>query len=104
MMMSFGSTYEEAHGAFYFVDSQGLVTNNRGDKLASHKVAFARKDFDTQHKELLDVIKAVKPTCLIGLSGQGNAFTEEIVKEFAKHSEKPIIFPLSNPTSKSETS
>jgi malate dehydrogenase (oxaloacetate-decarboxylating)(NADP+) len=101
--MSFGISSEEAHSAFYLVDSKGLVTDNRGDKLASHKLPFSRKDFQTQHQDLLEVVKVVQPTVLIGLSGQGGAFTEEIIKEFAKHSEKPIIFALSNPIDNSET-
>src|SRR6201999_3892659 len=51
---------------------------------------------------LLDVVRNVKPTVLIGVSGQGGAFTEQAVREMAKHTRRPVIFPLSNPTSRSE--
>jgi len=95
---------EEARKNFYFVDSKGLVTNNRGDELASFKVPYARQDADQQLTNLADVVKHVKPTALIGLSGMPKTFTEEIVRELGKHSEKPIIFSLSNPTSKAECS
>ena len=51
---------------------------------------------------LLDVVRHAKPSVLIGVSGQPGAFTEEAVREMAKYSERPVIFPLSNPTSRSE--
>jgi len=95
---------EDARKGFYFVDSKGLVTTNRGDELASFKVPYARKDQEKQLTSLLEIVKHVKPTALIGLSGMPKAFTEEIVQEFAKHSKRPIIFSLSNPTSKAECS
>lgn len=99
-----GITKEQARKSFYFVDSKGLVTNNRGDKLASFKVPYARDDFTQQHDNLLDVVKSVKPTGLIGLSGMPKAFTQEIITELEKHSKSPIVFSLSNPTSKAECS
>lgn len=98
-------TEKEARKAIYFVDSRGLVTNTRGDKLAVHKVKFARDDFKgNEKKTLLDVVKEVKPTAIIGLSGQGGAFTDEVIREMYKHTKKPIIFALSNPTSNAECS
>ena len=51
---------------------------------------------------LLDVVRNAKPSVLIGVSGQGGAFTEQAVREMAKYVDRPIIFPLSNPTSRSE--
>eukprot|EP01114_Cavostelium_apophysatum_P013495 TRINITY_DN3281_c0_g1_i2.p1 TRINITY_DN3281_c0_g1~~TRINITY_DN3281_c0_g1_i2.p1 ORF type:complete len:559 (-),score=151.85 TRINITY_DN3281_c0_g1_i2:33-1709(-) len=104
MVQKLNITKEQARKSFYFVDSKGLVTKNRGDTLASFKVPYARDDFDTQYTNLLDVIKAVKPTGLIGLSGMPQSFTEEIIKELASHSKVPVIFSLSNPTSKAECS
>lgn len=78
------------------------MTTNRGDKLADFKVPFARDDETQQFKTLIDVIKHVKPTGLIGLSGVARSFTEDIIRELSKYSDTPIIFALSNPTSKSE--
>lgn len=107
VMKETGASDEEVHNCFYLIDSKGLVTTSRGDVLESHKVPWARKDIDskTNHlASLLEVVKAIQPTAIIGLSGQGGVFTEQIVREMAKHQKKPIIFPLSNPTSKSECS
>jgi malate dehydrogenase (oxaloacetate-decarboxylating)(NADP+) len=97
---------DEIKDMIYLVDTQGLVTINRGDKLASHKVFFARKDFKDNEvvKELMDIVKRVKPTCLIGLSSSPGTFTKEILGEICNYSEKPIILSLSNPSSKAECS
>ncbi|KAF3912851.1 hypothetical protein AA313_de0204193 [Arthrobotrys entomopaga] len=93
----------EARKLFYLVDSKGLVTNDRGDKLQEHKLVFSRSDNNgQQYKTLDDVLDFVKPTILMGLSTIGGAFTEGIIKKMASYSERPIIFPLSNPVSKSE--
>ncbi len=95
-----GLTAEEARERFWLVDSKGLVTTQRGDKLAEHKLLFARDEAPID--SLLDVVNHVKPTALIGVSGQPQTFTETVVKAMASHVEMPIIFALSNPTSKSE--
>lgn len=98
-----GLTEEEAKRKFWFVDSNGLVTLDRGDKLAEHKVYFARDDNEgKQINSLSRLIDYVKPTILMGLSTIGGAFTPEIITKMAEISERPIIFPLSNPSSKSE--
>ncbi|KAF2670761.1 hypothetical protein BT63DRAFT_432140 [Microthyrium microscopicum] len=98
-----GLTEEEAKKKFYLVDSKGLVTLDRGDKLADHKTYFARDDNSgKQIKDLADVIDYVKPTILMGLSTIGGAFTPEILQTMAKNNDKPVVFPLSNPSSKSE--
>merc|ERR1712137_1444360 len=101
--MKTGKSQAEARKQFWFVDSRGMITENRGDTLADHKVPYARKDNgDTQLKSLVDVVKYVKPNALIGLSGQGQSFTEEIITLMKENNESPIIFALSNPTKKAE--
>jgi len=98
-------TVEGARARFFFVDSKGLVTTSRAGTLEKHKVAYARSDFEGRELgTLLEVIKEVKPTALIGLSGQGGAFDDEILKLMAKSWPKPIIFALSNPTKNAECS
>ncbi|TLD35333.1 putative nadp-dependent malic enzyme [Venturia nashicola] len=98
-----GCTEDEARRKFWFVDSNGLVTADRGDKLAEHKVYFARDDNQgKQIQSLGRLIEFVKPTILMGLSTIGGAFTQELIQKMAQLNEHPIIFPLSNPSSKSE--
>lgn len=105
-----GLSEEELRKRFWFVDSRGLVHTNRGDKLPPQKVRFARTDVPEgqNYTSLLDTVRYVKPTCLIGLSGIGQSFTEEVVKAVVDGLEdksiKPIIFALSNPTKNSECS
>ncbi|KAF1916184.1 hypothetical protein BDU57DRAFT_516131 [Ampelomyces quisqualis] len=98
-----GLTDEEARRKFWFVDSNGLVTADRGDKLADHKVYFARDDNNgRQYQSLGRLIDYVQPTILMGLSTIGGAFNKDILQKMAKLNDRPIIFPLSNPSSKSE--
>jgi malate dehydrogenase (oxaloacetate-decarboxylating)(NADP+) len=98
-----GLTEEEARQKFWFVDSNGLVTSDRGDKLADHKVYFARNDnYGRQYQSLSRLIDYVQPTILMGLSTIGGAFDKNILQKMAKLNDRPIIFPLSNPSSKSE--
>lgn len=98
-----GLTEEEARRKFWFVDSNGLVTHDRGDKLAEHKVYFARDDNNgRQYQSLARLIDFVQPTILMGLSTIGGAFNKEILQKMAKLNNHPVIFPLSNPSSKSE--
>jgi malate dehydrogenase (oxaloacetate-decarboxylating)(NADP+) len=98
-----GLTEEEARKKFWFVDSNGLVTLDRGDKLAEHKVYFARDDNNgRQYQSLARLIDYVQPTILMGLSTIGGAFNKEILQKMAKLNNHPVIFPLSNPSSKSE--
>jgi len=96
-------TIDEARDHFWFVDTKGLITFDRGDKLPTHKIIFARKDNNGQQfQDLKSSLEYVKPTCLIGLSTQGGAFTPEVIKKMAMLNNKPIIFPLSNPLKNSE--
>lgn len=97
-----GFTEEEAKQKFYLVDSKGLVTDDRGDKLPQHKRALSRKAGGPQYKTLEEVVEHVRPTALIGLSTVGGAFSEKIVKMMAGFKARPIIFPLSNPSHLSE--
>lgn len=99
----------EARKLFYFVDSKGLVALNRkSGGIQDFKLPFARNDISddivNNLVSLEDVVKFVKPTGLVGLSGQGSTFTPTILTSVAMNCSHPIIFPLSNPTSKSECS
>jgi malate dehydrogenase (oxaloacetate-decarboxylating) len=104
-----GLPESEAHMRFYAIDRYGLLVEG-GNDIRSEQRRYERKTADVQGWEtagkdefsLLDVIKNAKPTVLIGVSGQPGAFTEQVVREMAKNTERPLIFPLSNPTSRSE--
>ncbi|XP_017883309.1 NADP-dependent malic enzyme [Ceratina calcarata] len=96
-----GICEEDAREKIWMLDSKGLIVKDRpSGGLTVHKLEFARdhKPVDT----LLEVIKIAKPTVLIGASAVGGAFTTEILEEMANNNEKPVIFALSNPTSKAE--
>ncbi|PET75346.1 NAD-dependent malic enzyme [Bacillus sp. AFS001701] len=109
VMVLEGSTREEAFDRFWAVDYRGLLTDETPDVLHFQK-PYARKvdevkDWDKNEEgiiSLMEVVQRVKPTILIGTSGQAGAFTEEIIKEMAKHVERPIILPMSNPTALTE--
>ncbi|MBI4503350.1 MAG: NAD-dependent malic enzyme [Gemmatimonadetes bacterium] len=92
---------DEARRRCWFVDSKGLVVSSRTD-LKPHKRPYAH-DY-RQIIELGEAIRAIRPSALIGVSGQPNAFTEPVIRAMASANERPIIFALSNPTSKSECS
>lgn len=94
-------TAEELRKNIFFVDSKGLVTKNRGGVLEKHKEPYAQ-DIEEKLVSLVDVVNYVKPTGLIGLSGQGGSFNEEVIRALASHAVKPIVFALSNPTKNSE--
>jgi malate dehydrogenase (oxaloacetate-decarboxylating)(NADP+) len=95
-----GLSEAAARGRCWFVDTKGLVVKGRGDPLAEHKVPYAH-DFPFI-ATLADAVRVLKPTALIGVSGTTSGFTREIVQEMSAINEKPIIFALSNPTSKAE--
>ncbi len=94
-----GLTLEEARSKFYIVDRFGLVTKTTEETTAGQR-RFARceKEFLNKKMTLTDVVRKIKPTVLIGTSGQAGAFTKEIIEEMAKHAERPVIMPISNPT------
>jgi len=91
---------EEARKLVWMCDSRGLVTSTRESGLETHKIPYAREEEPAA--ELLEVVKRVRPTILIGASGHPHTFTEDVVKAMHKHCEKPIVFALSNPTTKAE--
>ena len=101
--MQQGLSSEEAKQHIYLVDKQGLLTNDMTD-LTEGQQFFARSASELQEPQptLHAAVSAIQPTILIGTSTQAGAFTEEIVKEMAAHTERPIIFPLSNPTELAE--
>lgn len=79
------------------------MTNDRGDKLQEHKIYFSRDDNEGQQfKTLEEVVDYVGPTVLMGLCTIGGIFTESILRKMGTLNDRPIIFPLSNPSSKSE--
>jgi malate dehydrogenase (oxaloacetate-decarboxylating) len=109
IMMGEGMTEAEARSRFYALDRPGLLVDDQSDLLDFQR-PFAQpraKVADWSRSgdglvDLLDVVTRAKPTTLIGVSGQPGAFTEAIVKAMARGVERPVIFPLSNPTSRSE--
>mgnify|MGYP001074827245 FL=1 len=95
-----GIDRNEALKRIALFDSKGLVSSTRGDKLAPNKVPFAQTYENTT--DFAQAIRQLKPTCIIGVSAQGGAFTEDVVKAMCEVNARPMIFALSNPTSKAE--
>jgi malate dehydrogenase (oxaloacetate-decarboxylating) len=107
-MQDTGLSQEEARTHFYAIDRYGLITENTKD-LRPEQRLYARKEQEVQSWRqpngeiaLQDVVRNAKPSVLIGVSAQTGAFTEQAVREMAKYTARPVIFPLSNPTSRSE--
>jgi malate dehydrogenase (oxaloacetate-decarboxylating) len=107
-MQDRGLTEEQARNQFYAIDRYGLITE-KGKDVRPEQLPYARKEQEVQgwkqpngEVPLLDVVRHAKPSVLIGVSGQPGAFTQEAVREMAKYTDRPVIFPLSNPTSRSE--
>jgi malate dehydrogenase (oxaloacetate-decarboxylating)(NADP+) len=100
-MVEEGATLEDARRRCWFVDTQGLVVKGRGN-LAEHKVAYAHDA--ARAPDFVSALRTVKPTAIIGVSTTPKAFTREVVETMASLNERPIIFALSNPTSKAECS
>jgi malate dehydrogenase (oxaloacetate-decarboxylating)(NADP+) len=98
-MVRAGLPAPEAPRRCWLFDSQGLVTRDRAD-LASHKRPYAHEHAPIG--TLVEAIRALRPTALLGLSTQPGAFTDEVLRTMAKLNERPVVFALSNPTSKSE--
>lgn len=98
-MQEEGATREEALASIWLIDSKGLVVSSRQD-LSGHKRTYARNE--PQIADLEQIIEHVRPLAIVGASAQGGAFNESICKKMASFNERPIIFALSNPTSKAE--
>jgi len=107
MHKRYGLSKQEASSRFYIVDKDGLISKNRSNLSAMEEEfydlsSFAVDDADMEGLSLLDTVRKVKPNILIGLSACGGLFTEDILKAMNENESPPIIFPLSNPTSRSE--
>lgn len=100
-MVAEGSKEADARSRVWLVDSRGLVVKNRTG-LNEHKLRYAHEHAPVP--EFLNAIKELKPTAIIGVAAVGNTFTPEVLQTMAKLNKRPIIFALSNPTSKSECS
>uniref|UniRef100_L2GEC8 Nadp-dependent malic enzyme n=4 Tax=Colletotrichum gloeosporioides species complex TaxID=2707338 RepID=L2GEC8_COLFN len=104
-----GLSEQAAKDKFWLVDTKGLVTKDRGDKLAEHKKYFARTDNNGhQFRTLEEVIAYVKPSALVGLTATFGVFTESVVRALKASVDagglgrRPVLFPLSNPLTKAE--
>lgn len=109
MMETDGLDREEANGRFWLIDKEGLITQSIAKKAGEGGLRKGLEEFvrsDEEWKDsrngdgvgLLDVVKKVHPTVLIGTSTQAGAFSEDVVREMSKGTKRPIIFPLSNPS------
>ncbi|MEO8304738.1 MAG: NAD-dependent malic enzyme [Betaproteobacteria bacterium] len=98
-MVATGLSADKARQRCWLFDSKGLVVTQRGD-LAAHKVPYAHDHPPVG--TLLDAVKALRPTAIIGVAAVGGAFTEDVVRAMAAQNARPIVFALSNPTSKAE--
>ena len=110
-MVREGLSEEDATARFWCVDRQGLLTTDMAGQLRDYQVTYARPaaeskswkhDGNGMGVSLAEVVRRVKPTMLIGASTAAGSFTEAIVREMAAHTERPIIFALSNPPARAE--
>ena len=114
VMITEGSSAEDATRRFWCVDVHGLLTSDMGDRLHDYQATYARpaaevKGWKREGAEasaigLAEVVRQARPTMLVGTSGVPGAFTQAIVREMARHTDRPIVFPLSSPASLAEAS
>jgi len=94
-----GLSEQEARNRCWFVDSKGLVVKSRSD-LTEYKLPYAH---DYEHlRDFLSAVKSLSPTVIIGASGQPKTFTQSVLEAMAVYNQRPIVFAMSNPTSKAE--
>jgi len=98
-MVDEGLSLSEARQRCWFVDSKGLIVANRAE-LTEFKQRYAHEH--PQVKTFLEAINRLQPTAIVGVSGQPNSFTRDVIETMSRINSRPIIFSLSNPTSKSE--
>ncbi|MDX1301716.1 NAD-dependent malic enzyme [Photobacterium sp.] len=107
-MVSEGISEQQARSQVYMVDRWGLLIDdmpnllNFQQRLVQKRHALTEWDTQDNNVSLLDVMRNAKPTVLIGVSGVPGLFSEDVIREMHKHCERPIVFPLSNPTSRVE--
>lgn len=110
-MIREGLSKDEAARRFWFVDRHGLLTTGQSDSLPDYQMTYARpaaeskgwkRDGDDNAISLAEVVRRVHPTMLIGASAVAGAFTESIVREMAAHTQRPIVFVLSQPQARAE--
>ncbi|KAJ3670962.1 hypothetical protein LUZ60_008388 [Juncus effusus] len=100
MSKQINAPVEEARKKIWLVDSKGLIVSSRKDSLQNFKKPWAHEHEPV--KNLLDSVKAIKPTVLVGSAGVGQAFTQQVIESMSSFNERPVILALSNPTSQSE--
>jgi malate dehydrogenase (oxaloacetate-decarboxylating) len=110
-MMREGLSKEDATARFWLVDADGLLTDDMGERLRDYQAPYARPHAEVKRwkhngsdgtqglpeQALVKLVRQVGPTMLIGVSTVAGAFTESVIREMAKHCDRPIVFPLSNP-------
>ena len=110
-MIREGLPREQASARFWLVDTDGLLIDDMGDRVHDYQAPYVRPHAEVKRWkrngpgdiiDLAEVVRQVRPTMLIGASTVAGAFTEAIVREMAKHCERPIVFPLSNPAPMAE--
>jgi malate dehydrogenase (oxaloacetate-decarboxylating)(NADP+) len=101
-MLEHGRTEEEAKECFFIADEKGLLGVERSHQLSPEQAVFARET--DGGLSLNEIVNKYKPTMLLGMTAVGGLFTEKLIRDMAKNCERPIIFPLSNPTTKAECS
>ena len=95
-----GMNTKDARNNIFLIDSKGLVSLERQNEKDPHKVMYAKPL--PLSANLAEIVDMVKPSCLVGVCAQPGVFTETVLNKMAQHNANPIIFPLSNPTSKAE--